>query len=136
MEYNALMSLCWENLPFAKDNVDVLNIRMAARLAWEQKELGGLEHWQFAYRNNTPIVPVGHCCHPIELVKRGFVDGKGWPKVQCELDKVKYFKWLDGNHWYASYEGKDIVHKGLVKWNSQQQAEKNAKEWLEQRKSK
>lgn len=68
-------------IPHAKNVTDVNNIRIAARLRWEQKEMGGLEHVQFAYRNSTPIVPVGHCCHPFELVKRGYIDGSGWPKA-------------------------------------------------------
>lgn len=61
---------------------DVLNMRMACRIKWEQQEMGGIEHVQFAYRNSTPIVPPGHPGHPLELVKRGYIDGQGWPEKQ------------------------------------------------------
>lgn len=61
---------------------NICNLRIAARLKWEEEEMGGLEYIQFARRNNTPIVPCGHVCHPIELVKRGYVDCIGWPESQ------------------------------------------------------
>ena len=66
--------------PSLATQANVVNLRIAAGLKWQQEEMGGVEHVQFAYRNRTPIVPPGHCCHPVELVKRGYVDGQGWPK--------------------------------------------------------
>lgn len=117
----AILSQC----PGLATKQNVVNIRYAARLKWEQEEMGGLEHVQFAYRNGTPIVPLGDCCHPMELVKRGFVDGKGWPRQTSS--KIHLFKWPDGNHWYASVEGKDVVEFGRGKWNTAQQAEDAAK---------
>lgn len=62
---------------------NIMNLRVAASLAWQQEEMGGIEHFRFALRNGTPVVPPGHCCHPVELVKRGYVDGKGWPKQKA-----------------------------------------------------
>jgi hypothetical protein len=56
-----VMDLCMEHLPLAQTMQDVVNIRIAGRFAWQEKEMGGIEHVQFAYRNNTPIVPPGHC---------------------------------------------------------------------------
>lgn len=107
------------------------NLRHAARLKWEQEEMGGIEHVQFAYRNNTPIVPPGHCGHPIELVKRGYIDGKGWP-TEGEKPKIDLFKWPDGNHWYASVDGVEVVENGCNKWNTAQDAEDAAKRALTQ----
>ena len=78
--YPELAPMLMDMVPAARTMQDVVNIRIAGRLAWEVHEMGGQEHVDFAYRNGTPIVPMGHCCHPIELVKRGYVDGKGWPK--------------------------------------------------------
>lgn len=104
---------------------NICNLRIAARLKWEQEEMGGLEHVQFASRNNTPIVPPGHCGHPVELVKCGFVDGKGWP--EATKSDIKLFKWPDGNHWYASVDGVEVIENGIQKWNTPQQAEDAAK---------
>lgn len=105
---------------------NICNLRIAGRLKWEQEEMGGLEHVQFAYRNGTPIVPPGHCGHPTELVKRGFVDGVGWPKDSGKPD-IKLSKWPDGNHWYAYVNGQEVVENGVQKWNTPKQAEEAAK---------
>ena len=59
---------------------NINSVRIAASLKWQQEEMGGIEHVQFSYRNGTPIVPPDHCAHPINLVRRGFIDGQGWPK--------------------------------------------------------
>lgn len=128
-----ILALCMEHLPCAKNMQDFTNIRIAGRLAWEQKEMGGIEHVQFSHRNNTPIVPLGHCCHPVELVKRGYIDGHGWPKdgAKPAIRRVEYFKWPDGFHWYATLDGKEITSGKIVKFNSQQQAEDAAKEHIE-----
>jgi hypothetical protein len=107
--------------PHMATPTNVANLLLAAALTHHREEMGGLEHVQFAYRNDTPIVPPGHECHPVELVKRGYVDGVGWPKVP--KPKVHLFRWPDGQHWYASVEGKDVVEDGRVKWNTQQEAE-------------
>jgi hypothetical protein len=127
-----IMALCMEMLPFARTFTDAANIRIAGRMAWEEKEMGGIEHVQFAHRNNTPIVPQGHCCHPLELVKRGFIDGHGWPKAKpaTALDRVEYFKWQDGNHWYARVDGRDVVVNGAVKWNTREQAQEAARKFM------
>jgi hypothetical protein len=101
---------------------NALALRMAASLKWQQEEMGGVEHAQFAYRNDTPIVPPTHECHPINLVKRGFIDGEGWPKKDNKPN-IKLFRWPDGKHWYASIDGKDVSENGRVKWNTAQQAE-------------
>jgi len=119
--------------PALATETNVLNLRIAARLKWEQEEMGGIEHVQFAYRNNTPIVPMGHCGHPIELVKRGYIDGLGWPKDR--KPKVNLFKWPDGNHWYASVDGETVTENGSDKWNSAQEAEDAAKRWIDLTKS-
>lgn len=108
---------------------NICNLRMAARLKWEQEEMGGLEHVQFASRNDTPIVPPGHCAHPLELVKRGFVDGVGWTKQTEPV--IKLFKWPDGNHWYVSIDGEPVIENGIAKWNTPQQAESAAKRAIE-----
>ena len=105
---------------------NICNLRIAARLKWEQEEMGGLEHVQFAVRNNTPIVPPGHVCHPTELVKRGYVDGSGWPK-DANKPNIKLSKWPDGNHWYAYVDGREVIENGVQKWNTPQQAEAAAK---------
>jgi len=55
------MQMCMEHVPYAKTFQDMVNLRMAGRLAWEEKEMGGIEHVMFARRNDTPIVPIGHC---------------------------------------------------------------------------
>jgi len=117
-----VMDLCMEHLPLAQTMQDVVNIRIAGRFAWQEKEMGGIEHVQFAYRNNTPIVPPGHCGHPLELVKRGFIDGQGWPKEKTFHDRVKLFKWPDGNHWYVTLDDNDVQVDGECKWNSQTEA--------------
>lgn len=127
-----VIDLCWRNLPRATNLRDQTNVRIAARLAWEEKELGGIEHVQFAYRNGTPIVPPGDCCHPVELVKRGYIDGQGWPaKPKDTLGRVNYFKWPDGAHWYASIDGVDITDGRKVKFDSQPEAERAAKRFIE-----
>lgn len=100
---------------------NVANLRIAAALAWQREEMGGEEHLQFAHRNSTPVVPPGHECHPVELVKRGFIDGKGWPNNATP--KISLFRWPDGNHWYASVDGREVIENGLTKWNSPQDAE-------------
>lgn len=129
MSDDDILTMCAERLPSATNMKDHCNIRMAARFAWERKEMGGAEHVQFAYRNRTPIVPVGHCCHPIELVKRGFIDGIGWPSHR--EGRIKLFKWPDGCHWYASIDGNDVQDEnGNVKWNTQEQAMNAAKRKL------
>lgn len=132
MEYDELAPLCMEALTRAKTVADVANIRMAARFAWERKEMGGEEHWLFAHRNGTPIVPPGHECHPIELVKRGYVDGKGWPKPVSDatMARVRYFRWPDGEHFYASIDGIDITDGARVKFNSQPEAEAAARKFI------
>lgn len=107
---------------------NIVNLRIAADLAWQREELGGEEHVQFAYRNNTPIVPPGHCCHPVELVKRGYIDGVGWPEVS--KPNVRLFQWPDGNHWYVSVDGKDVVEGKIVKWNTAQEAEDAAHRYI------
>lgn len=104
---------------------NICNLRIAARLKWEQEEMGGLEHVQFSVRNNTPIVPPGHVGHPIELVKRGYVDGTGWPKASGP--SIKLHKWPDGNHWYASVDGVEVIEDGVMKWNTSADAEAAAK---------
>lgn len=87
-DYQEFMDLCAEKILSAKSKKDILNIRLAARLKWEEYEMGGIDNVQFAYRNNSPIVPPGHCGHPIELVRRGFVDGKGWPEKDGTFRKL------------------------------------------------
>lgn len=121
MSPDEVIDLCMEHLPHAQTFTDQCNIRIAARLAWEQKEMGGIEWAQFAHRNNTPIVPMGHCCHPIELLKRGFKDGTGWP---ARSPKINLFRWPDGKHWYATLEdGSDVQdEQGNVKWDTQAEA--------------
>lgn len=124
-----IMNLCMVALPNARTLTDHCNIRIAGRFAWQEKEMGGIEHVQFAYRNDTPIVPPGHCGHPLELVKRGFIDGKGWP--DRKEDRIKLFKWPDGSHWYATIDGIDVQDEdGNVKWNTQQAALQAAKKKL------
>lgn len=114
---------------------NVMNLRIAASLAWQEEEIGGLEHLQFAYRNGTPIVPPGHVGHPVELVKRGFIDGHGWKKQ--EEPKIDLFKWPDGNHWYASVDGTEVNEflglSEIKKWNSAQDAEDAAKRFIARR---
>jgi len=107
------------------------NLRIAARLTWECEEMGGEEYVQFAYRNGTPIVPPGHECHPLELVKRGYIDGVGWPKDGPPSPKIHLFKWPDGNHWYASVDGKDVVEGKITKWNSEQEAYDAAQRFIQ-----
>jgi hypothetical protein len=135
MQYtpDEILDLCVEHLPLANNLTDLNNIRMAGRFAWEQKEMGGLEYVQFAYRNNTPIVPPGHCGHPLELVKRGFIDGEGWPKEKTIENRIKLFRWFEGKHWYAKIDGEiDVVDKrGNQKWNTSEQAMKEAKEFID-----
>ncbi len=106
---------------------NICNLRIAARLKWEQEEMEGLEHVQFAYRNNTPIVPPGHCGHPLELVKRGFVDGIGWQKDTAP--KIKLSKWPDGNHWYVFVDGVEVIENGCQKWNTPHEAEAAAERY-------
>ena len=91
--------------------------------------MGGLEYVQFAYRNNTPIVPPNHVCHPIELVKRGYVDGKGWPTTP-QLPKIKLFTWPNGKHWYAYVNDVEVMENGQIKWNTPQEAEQAAQRFL------
>lgn len=107
---------------------NIFNLRIATRLVWEQEEMGGLGHVQFAYRNDTPIVPLGHECHPLELIKRGYIDGKGWPKDN--RPKIKIFKWPDGNHYYAYVDGKEVIHNGSQKWNTPKEATDAAEAFL------
>lgn len=134
-----IINLCWDHIPIAKNLQDLTNIKIAARLSWERKEMGGLEHVQFAYRNNTGIVPIGHSCHPIELLKRGYIDGVGWEKEnkKTALSRVNYLKWPTGDHWYASIDGIDITDKNgdelIIKWNYREDAEKAAKKFIEKR---
>lgn len=111
--------------------LEMLNLRLVGRLAWERKEMGGEEHVQFAYRNGTPIVPPGHSCHPVELVKRSYVDGKGWPERKAAIDRVHYFQWPDGEHWYASVAGRDITEGRQVKWDSRSAAQSAAERFIE-----
>jgi len=111
---------------------NLCNLRMAARLKWEQEEMGGIEHVQFAYRNGTPIVPPGDCGHPLELVRRGFVNGVGWPK-ELRQPKIALFKWPDGNHWYATVDGIDVTDGGAVKWNTQQEAISAANSFIQRK---
>lgn len=108
---------------------NIVNLRMAARLTWEKEEMGGLEHVQFAHRNGTPIVPVGHCCHPLELVKRGFVDGVGWGE-KSELSRISVTRWPEGAHWYATVDGEDVVIDGVRKWISYQRALESAQAFM------
>ena len=89
MNYSDFMDLCAEKVSTAKCRRDILNIMLAARIAWEEKEMGGIEHVQFSYRNGSPIVPFGHCGHPTELVKRGFVDRKGWPQADGTFRQLR-----------------------------------------------
>lgn len=109
---------------------NILNLRIAARLKWEQEEMGGIEHVQFAVRNNTPIVPPGHCAHPVELVKRGYIDGIGWPQEAGKTD-IKLSKWSDGNHWYAYVNGEEVIENGAQKWNTPEEAESAAKRFAD-----
>lgn len=76
--------------PHLLTKTNAMNLRLAARFIWEQEEMGGLEHVQFAYRNGTSIVPIGHECHPLKLVERGFIDGKGWPDKPFEPGRRFY----------------------------------------------
>ena len=130
-----MMDLFLENLSPTQTLTDNFNIRIAGRLAWERKEMGGIEFVQFAHRNNTPIVPFGHCGHPVELLKRGYIDGKGWPKntIPTWENRIKLSKWPDGDHWYAHFEnGEDITDKdGNQKWDTQDEAMKASKWWME-----
>lgn len=125
-----IMEMCMEHVPYAKTFQDMVNLRMAGRLAWEEKEMGGIEHVMFARRNDTPIVPIGHCGHPLELVKRGFVDGHGW-KVKTMEERIKLFKWPDGNHWYATIDGMDVVdERQNQKWNTPEKAMTESKKFI------
>ena len=111
---------------------NLTNVRIAARLKWEQEEMGGIEHVQFAYRNGTPIVPIGHCGHPLELVKRGFVDGVGWPD-NAHKPNIKLSRWPDGNHWYAFVDGDEVTEGSEQKWNTPEEAEAAAKRFIQRR---
>jgi len=96
--------------------LNVQNLSIAMRLAWEKKELGSIEAWQFAHRNGTPIVPVGDCCHPFELVKRGYIDGFGWPDKpegvrELERKGITVTRWQDGTHYYAKINGADVRNR-------------------------
>lgn len=114
--------------PEMMTKTNFLNLQLAARLKWEQEEMGGLEHVQFAHRNGTPIVPPGHCGHPTDLVKRGFVDGVGWTKKP--EPKVNIFKYFEGNHYYVTVDGVDVIENGRVKFNTPKEAEEAAKRYL------
>lgn len=131
MSPDEIMLGCWGRILEARTLTDICNLRMAARFAWQIKEMGGLEHVQFAYRNNTPIVPPGHCGHPTQLISRGFVDGIGWERSG---PKIKTFRWPDGNHYYATVDGKDVVDEwGEQKWNSEAEAVAAAKMFISRR---
>jgi len=118
--------------PELATTVNVLNLLIAGRIKWEQEEMGGLEHVQFAMRNNTPIVPPGHVCHPTELVKRGYIDGKGWPKDADKTNAIRIVKQLYGNHYYAYVDDKEVYENDVQKWNTAQDAEAAAKRFIEQ----
>ena len=109
---------------------NVCNLRIAASLTWQREEMGGMEHLQFALRNNTPIVPPGHCCHPVELVRRGFVDGVGWPK-ETRTPDIKLSQWPGGRHWYAFVDGAEVVEDGSNKRNTPEGAEAAAKRFAD-----
>lgn len=113
---------------------NIWKVRIAASLAWQREEMGGIEHVQFAYRNDTPIVPFGHECHPTELIRRGFIDGKGWPE-QSDAPKITLSKWPDGNHWYAYVDGEEVIEGDKQKWNTQEQAMDAAKRFCEKTKT-
>lgn len=106
------------------------NLCIAARLKWEQEEMGGLAHVQFAYRNGTPIVPPGHCGHPVELVSRGYVDGKGWPKETDPLKgRIFVSRWQTGTHFYAKLDGEDVTGPdGREKWDTWDEAYEAARQ--------
>ncbi len=53
---------------------------------------------------------------------------KAWPKDAGP--KIHLFRWPDGNHWYASVDGRDVVENGIAKWNTEQDAEDAAKRFL------
>ena len=81
MTPDAILNACMERLADPSlSTLDVLRIRLAASFAWQEKEMGGIEHVQFSYANGTPIVPPGDPCHPVQLQARGYRDGIGWPK--------------------------------------------------------
>lgn len=120
---------------FSRLAMDVQNVGMAGRMAWEKKELGSDEAWLFAHRNGTPIVPPGHCGHPDELVKRGFIDGFGWP------DKKPYYQdtltklgihiiepnpSYGGKHFYLKVNGVDAKNADgrLFKCNTYEEAKR------------
>jgi len=107
-----------------------MNLRIAASLKWQEEEIGGLEYLQFARRNNTPIVPIGDVCHPLELLKRGYIDGKGWPKTTVEEPVIKLHRWFEGNHWYPFVDGKEVIENGVHKWNTAKLAEDAAKRYI------
>lgn len=110
--------------------LNIINLRIAARLKWEEEEMGGLEHVQFAYRNGTPIVPPNHCGHPTQLVKRGFIDNVGWPKDKKDEPKINLSRWPNGKHWYATVNGMDVKEdNGQRKWNTPEAAERAAKKF-------
>lgn len=96
---------------------DECNLKIAGRFAWERREMGGEKYWLFAYKFGTPIVPPGHCCHPKQLIKRG------WKPKDKEKNEINITRWPDGNHFYATINGKDIQdNKGNVKWNTYEEA--------------
>ena len=131
MNDDDILDACAEALPSARTTEDIMSIRVAARFSWMRKEMGGMEHVLFAHRNNTPIVPFGHECHPVELVKRGFVDGIGWvTQKKPASERVKYTQWPCGKHWYAALDGKDIGVNSVYKWSTREAAEKAVGIWL------
>ena len=103
------------------DTRDVSNLGLCGRFAWERKELGSVEAWQFAHRFKSPIVPVGHECHPFELIKRG------WKPDESENSPIVISRWPQGTHFYAKINGEDVVdEEGNVKWMPHEAAFKAA----------
>lgn len=43
---------------------------------------------------------------------------------------IKITRWPDGSHYYAKIDSIDVVVKGDVKWNTYDEAEKHAKEYM------
>lgn len=120
MSDQEIMAEVWRRFPRAvetENEHDITNLALAGRFAWERKELGSREAWVFAHRYDTPIVPPGHCCHPHEMVRRG------WIPSDSEQSPIVISRWPQGTHFYASVHGESVQDsEGNVKWGTYEQA--------------